>query len=362
MNSTTYLEHATSSRKQLFSKGLSVLFAGNTLTMKEKLKLFKLCYTHDSQGVGVKWFLNCITAIKIIQEKNIHHIHCHFASKNVHLAYLIHQTTQIPYTFTAHAYEIFPQSDKRTAIWAQNAKKVIAPSKFNKQYMHDNLQIPLKNIEVVTCSKYLDKLQSVREYSLFPFHIISVSRLVEKKGYPYLIEACSILKKRGIEFSCTIQGEGDQRKILTNLIREQDLEKEVALGEALTHEELLAFIRTGSVFVLPCIRAGDGDLDVIPNVLMESMAMGIPTISTEISGIPELIEDGVNGVLVPTNDSLALAEAIIKVRNNPDFAEAIRKKGREKVEQDFDVRKNIEKLAAIFQTRNCDVKSHRRVF
>lgn len=345
---TTYLEYTAYSRRQLFQKGVIAFLSDSTLGIRKKLQLLHLCHNNDAGGLGIKWFLNCLKIIAIIKQDNIDHIHCHFASNNVRLAYIVHQIIRIPYTFTAHSYEIFPQSDKDIEVLAANAKKVIAPSEFNKQYMYETLRIPSEHIQVVTCSKYLDKLQPVKNYTTSPFRIVSVSRLVEKKGYPYLIEACKILKERGVEFSCTIHGEGKQREELQHLIQESCLEKDITLGGALTHEEVLAFISTGSVFVLPCIRASNNDLDVIPNVLMESMAMGIPTISTHISGIPELIENSVNGLLVPPNDSHALAEAIIKIKEQPDFTETIRLKGRENVENKFNVKKNVMTLAKIF--------------
>ena len=298
----------------------------------------------------MKWFLSCLAIIKLIKEQAIDHIHCHFAYENAKLAYLIHQAIQTPYTFTTHANDIFvdrPYKDIKT--WADHAKRVITISEFNKHYLDKEFHIPVEKIAIIPYSLYLDQLAPVPEYTLSPFRIISVSRFVEKKGYPYLIQACKILKDKGIEFSCTIHGEGDERQTLEKLIKENCLEQAVTLGPALTHDEVIAFMKTGSVFALPCIRARDNDMDGLPNVLLEAMAMEIPVISTDITGIPELITDGETGVLVPQEDSIRLAEAIIKVKTHPNFAERIRKNGRERVLQEFDVKKNVRKLTAIFE-------------
>ena len=346
LNKTTYFP-----RIKIVEKGVTALLANNTLTMKEKIQLLNLC--HDKYYIGkfaIKWFLSCLAIINIISDKKIDHVHCHFAYENVKLAYIIHQVIKIPYTFTAHANDIFVDYPyKDITKWAEGAKKVITISEFNKNYMHNKFKIPLEKIEIIPCSKYFDTLAPVEDYTLSPLRIISVSRLVEKKGYPYLIKACKILKDRGIKFCCILHGEGDERQILEKLIKENGLEKEVTLGTALTHDEVIEFMKTGSVFVLPCIRAQNNDMDGLPNVLLESMAMEIPTISTDITGIPELIKDGENGIIVAQGDPAGLAEAIIKVKENPHFADRIRKKGRERVLQEFDVHKNVRQLAEIFE-------------
>jgi len=347
---TTYLKFDSNkySRLEIFEKATHELFENGRLTTEQKNKLLDLCY-QKKQGkeIALRRFLDCLNLIKIIKEKNIEHIHCHFAKENVLMAYAISRMIGIPYTFTTHAYDIFINPNKSLKIWAQHAKKVITISEFNKRYMNEQLGINLK-IEIITYSKYLDKLKPVKEYSVCPFKIISVSRFVEKKGYPYLIEACKILKQRNIAFSCEIHGYGPEKKKLEQLIGKQGLHKDVSLKGELNHEEVIEFIKKGSVFVLPCIKASNNDMDGIPNVLMESMALEIPTIATDVTGIPELIDHETNGIMVPQNDSSALADAIVKIKNDPVFAESIRKKSREKVMEKFNVEKNVKKLVEVF--------------
>ena len=325
------------------------MFDDRLIKKEEKLKLLDLCYDKkEGREIALRRFLDILELISIVKERKIEHIHCHFAQENVEMAYLLKQIMGLPYTFTTHAFDIFVNPDKKVEKWADNAKKVISVSKFNKDYMHEKLRIPLEKMEIVTYSKYVDKLKPVEKYIFSPFKIISVSRLAEKKGYPYLIEACKILKNKGIDFSCEIQGEGHLKEELRNLIKKNNLEEEIRLGRALTHEEVLDFIRSGSIFVLPCIVAKNNDMDGIPNVLMESMALEIPTISTHVTGISELIEDGVNGILVKQKNAEELAEAIMEIKNNRELAERIRKKGREKVMEKFNVEKNVHKLAEVF--------------
>jgi glycosyltransferase involved in cell wall biosynthesis len=349
---THYLKYRPGhySRLKTFEKGIKKFFECKFLTKEQKAQLIYLCY-EKKQGkeVAFRKFLDVLNIIKIIRKEKIKHIHNHFAGPNVDYAYVLNKVIGIPYTFTTHAYDIFSEVQKDMKKWANNAKKVIAVSKFNKKYMNKKLGIPLNKIQIITYSKYLDKLKPLKKHRRSPFKIISISRLAEKKGYPYLIEACKILKDKKIEFSCEIQGEGPERKKLEMLIKKYRLKNKVKLGEALTHEEVIEFMKTGSVFVLPCIRAKNGDMDGIPNVLMESMALEIPTISTDVTGIPELIDNNINGIIVPQNNAESLAQAIIKIKNNPDFADKIRKKGRKKVMEKFNVEKNVRKLVRVFE-------------
>ena len=357
INKTKYLEFYSDweektnkySKLKVFELGSWALFNSSRLSKEERFKLLDLLYESEPNNeVAFRKFLDCLDIIKIIKEKKIKHIHCHFADENVAIAYIINKVIGIPYTFTTHAYDIFISPDKDIKKWADNAKKVITISEYNKKYMYEKLRIPLEKIEIVTYSKYLNKLKPIKEYRNDPFRLISISRLIEKKGYPYLIKACKILKDKGISFSCDIQGEGKQKEELKELIKKNNLENDIKLGGVFTHEEVLEFMETGSVFVLPCIQAKNGDMDGIPNVLMESMAKEIPTISTKLVGIPELIENNVNGILVPQKNPETLAEAIIKIKNDNEFADRIRKKGRERVMEKFNVEKNVRKLLEVF--------------
>lgn len=353
VNKTTYLKFFSQKNEltmmNLLKKVIKDTFKNKMLTQKEKFTLLKSCYnTQEDVGVASRKFLSCLEIIKVIKEKKIEHIHCHFARRNVNIAYRINKVIGVPYTFTTHAHDIFINPAEDFKKWSMGAEKVISISEFNKKYMHDHFDLSYEKMEVIPCSNYLDKLTPVLDYQSNHFKIVTISRLIEKKGYPYLIEACKILKDKGVEFSCEIQGNGPQKAELERLISKNNLGKDITLGGVIKHDEVLDFIRSGSVFVLPCIRGSDNNMDGIPTVLMESMAMEIPTISTDITGIPELIDDSVNGVIVPQNDSAALADAILKIKEDPGFAEKIRKKSREKVANKFNVEKNVKKLIEVF--------------
>ena len=341
-------EYEKASLVTVFIQAFKQLFVSRVLNIKEKAKLLFLC-RNPMLGceVSLKHFLWSLEIVGMIKDQDIRHLHLHFASPLVELAYIVHRFLGISYTFTTHANDIFVNPSDLLRNWANGAKRVITVSEFNKQYMSERLNIPPHKIDIVTYCIYVDKLEPVKKYTNEPFRIVSISRLVEKKGYQYLLEACKILKERNVNFSCEIRGEGPEKGALQKLITTNGLQAEVILGGFVKHEDVFGFIKSGSVFVLPCVRARDNDMDGIPNVLMEAMALEMPTISTDVTGIPELIDDGVDGVIVPENDSRSLADALLKVRNDVNFAEKIRKNGRKKIRNKFNVERNVQLLCDV---------------
>ena len=337
----------------IFIKALKKLFISRISNFRERVKLLFICYNRIlGLKVSLKNFLWSLETAEIIKEQDIHHIHLHFASPLVELAYVLHRFLGISYTFTTHANDIFVNPSSFLRKWAESSKRVITVSEFNKKYMNATFNIPLEKIDIVNYCIYVDRIEPIKKYTNDSFKIVSISRLVEKKGYHYLLEACKILKDSNVEFSCEILGEGPQRSVLQSIVAKHDLQAEVTLGGFVKHEDVFGFIGSGSIFVLPCVCAVDNDMDGIPNVLMEAMALEVPTLSTDITGIPELIDDGIDGIIVPQNDSKSLAEAILKIKNDTKFAEKIRKNGREKIQKKFNVEKNVKLLYEVFTKCN----------
>jgi glycosyltransferase involved in cell wall biosynthesis len=176
-----------------------------------------------------------------------------------------------------------------------------------------------------------------------------VGRLDEIKGFRYLVDACRTLAQRGHNFTCYIIGDGPLRHALTKRISELGLDQRVRLCGAIKQEEVRRYLYGATAFVLPSIRTARGDMDGIPVALMEAMAAGTPVVSTTVSGIPELVENGVTGLLVPPADSPALADCIERLLGDPSYALALAQKARLRIEQDFDARKEARKLYDYFR-------------
>jgi len=173
--------------------------------------------------------------------------------------------------------------------------------------------------------------------------------LVEKKGIDTLIEAISILNEQDQKLALSIAGSGPLMDELTNLVQQRRLTQvEVKFLGAIPHTQVADFIESLDVFVLPCKQDKNGDMDGIPVVLMEAMLSAVPVISTEISGIPELVIDKETGLLVEPNNAQALAEAILTISSDVSLRESMMKHAVAKVENEFSLQGNTKKLHALF--------------
>ena len=178
--------------------------------------------------------------------------------------------------------------------------------------------------------------------------ILSVGRLVEKKGFQYLIKALNVLANRGLSFKCDIIGDGPLFGKINKQIKQYNLQGKVNLSGAVDSEKVKEYLSKADLFVLPCIKTSNGDMDGIPVALMEAMAFEVPVISTNISGIPELIINGYNGVIVEEKNHVELADAIQSLLLNKDLREKYGKNGRIHIINEFDLYANVNRLISLF--------------
>jgi glycosyltransferase involved in cell wall biosynthesis len=179
---------------------------------------------------------------------------------------------------------------------------------------------------------------------------LGVGRLVPKKGFDVLVEACGILHSRNIEFEALIVGEhGEHEAELRRRINTLGLENHIHLTGPMEQSKLYEEYRRASAFCLPCRVLDNGDRDGIPNVLMEAMACGLPVITTAVSGIPEIIRDGFNGQLIPPDDPEALADALVCLERDPHLARSLAIEAQATVSERFDGEYFASQLAAIFR-------------
>jgi glycosyltransferase involved in cell wall biosynthesis len=172
--------------------------------------------------------------------------------------------------------------------------------------------------------------------------------MVEMKGFSDLVDACALLRARGLEFRCTIVGEGPLRDALQDRIARLGLASQVQLQSPLPQAEIRRLLGEAACFVLPCVTAGNGDQDGIPNVLMEAMAARVPVVSCATSGVPELVQHEVTGLLAETRDPASLARAIERLLGDPVLARRLVRAGRSRVDAQFDIRTNAGRLASLF--------------
>jgi glycosyltransferase involved in cell wall biosynthesis len=283
----------------------------------------------------------------------IDHIHSHFASLASCYAMLIGRILGKPYTFTVHGwYDLYvaPPADlKERALFA---KKVITISEYNKRYLMEKFNIPAEKLKVVHCGVDLGYFNSPepKAHSPEPLApspegeklILSVARLHPVKGLDTLIRACGLLAKTGNGFKCAIVGDGEERPRLLDLIDKMGLNAKVALLGAMKSEEVKDLYRKASVFVLPSKH------ETMGVTTMEAMACGVPVVSTNIYGIPELVDHNVNGFLISPGDDRQLADYLQLVLTDRDRSRKMGKMGRQKIEREFNLVKEVDKLEKVW--------------
>lgn len=282
----------------------------------------------------------------------VDHIHAHFAHIASEYAMLASMLSGIPYSFTIHAYDIF-QKFRLIEEKIQNAKFAIAISDYNKKFIKGRCPSVNENkIYVVHCGATIQNTATSRaheENRRGNFLILSVGRLVEKKGFKYLLDACNSLAEKNISnFLCKIVGHGPLKRELEELSQNLGSGEKIQFLGPLPSDKVFSLLQEADLAALPCTVGNDGDMDGIPVYLMEAMALEKPVISTHISGIPELVKDGA-GILVPPRDSEALAEAIERIYHMDLNARLkMGQKGRGIVEKEFNIEKESMKIKDLF--------------
>src|SRR5439155_9303777 len=231
------------------------------------------------------------------------------------------------------------------------AQFVVTVSDFNRQYLLDlsKEKAPEKIVRLYNGID-LQRFEPSSAPKEQPDLILAVGRLQEKKGLRDLITACRLLADSGQEFRCEIIGDGPEEELLGQYIQKLGLENRVRLAGAQLQEKVIESFGRATVFVLPCVIAANGDRDALPTALLEAMAAGLPVVSTRLVGIPEIVEHGKTGLLVPPGDPDKLSRAILQILRDSKLQQAFGEAGRTRAEQFFDVRENVRRLRGLFES------------
>jgi glycosyltransferase involved in cell wall biosynthesis len=266
--------------------------------------------------------------------------------------------TDLRFSFTAHAKDIYSAALNPSGLLPRKllaARFAVTCTEANRRYLQD--LAPDATIYRIYHGVNVDFTRFLADpVALSPrpaesdLRLLSVGRLVEKKGFDIFVEACHRLQQQHIAFTATIVGEdGNHGNAIRQQVAALGLSSVVRFTGPLRQDQLFAEYQRASLFCLPCRVLDDGDRDGIPNVLLEAMACGLPVITTNISGIPELVTDTVDGLLIPPEDPGALAEAILRLHHDPVQAHRLAARGKKTACEQFDGDQQAAQLAALFQ-------------
>ncbi len=288
------------------------------------------------------------------QELGLTRLHAHFASLPANLAYLTHRVSGIPFSFTAHAKDIFVYAPSESGLREkiEAAEFMVTVTEFNRRYLLEQLPgIDANKIRVVYNGIDLANFQpNGADEQREPGLVLGVGRLVPKKGFGDLLEACALLRDRGVPFRCEIMGGGVEAKNLAAHRQQLGLEREVTFTGPVHQDHVRERLRRAEIFCLPCCVAEDNNVDALPTVLLESLASGLPIVSTDVSGVPEIVTAGVEGDLVAPNDPEHLSLALERLLTDPARRDQFSRSGRAKAESTFDQKENVGRLLSLFES------------
>ncbi len=285
-----------------------------------------------------------------LKAANVSHVHAHFAGLASRTAWWIKRLYDIPYSFTGHANDIFcPKPDQRVDLGdlVRDASFVVVVSDFGANWLRS--RFPDSALKIHRVYNGLDlSLFKPATPAAEALRLLTVGRLIEKKGFRYLVDACRLLRVAGLNFGCQIVGDGPEHSRLQRLIDQHKLSDVVRLTGPLPQTELSKLLAQCSIFVFPAVHDSTGDTDNLPTVLIEAMASHLPVVSTEVAGIPEIVQQNENGVLVPEKDPARLADAIRTIAGDAALLERFGSASRRIAEEKFALSKTVGQLQQLF--------------
>jgi glycosyltransferase involved in cell wall biosynthesis len=304
----------------------------------------------------VRRFVQAAYLTDLLRREPVDHLHAHFATAPTLVAMFTHQLSGVPYTFTAHARDIYVDTQPELLrAEMEGAEAVVTVSEYNRSYLSRQLAGTTANGKVRCVPYGLDlrhfPFDCSRPPDAGPPVILSVGRLIEKKGLDDVIAAAAILRRRGRRFRVEIIGTGPLKPALEAQVQRLGVQDRVTFLGVQPQEAVRPAYRRATLFALPCVVSADGDRDGMPNVLLEAMASGVPVVSTSVVGIPEWIHSGRNGLLVDPRNPAMLADALDFLLADADLRDRLAQAARRTIEAHFAIERNAVELVTLFQRR-----------
>ena len=291
-------------------------------------------------------------AHRYLPASGVTHLHAHFAHSPTSVAMFTSHLTGLPFSFTAHAKDIYTSDPRQILEKIGLARFVVTCTEYNRKHLRelsDGYATPIhRNYHGIDIKLFSDKNENPK-IPVQPFQILTIARLTAKKGLPTIYKALRILCDQGVSLHHTHIGGGEDREKIISLINDLDLESVTQLLGTQPHQVVLEHYKNADLFVLGCEVAPNGDRDGIPNVLVESMAMGLPVVATHISGIPELVGNERTGLLMPPGQPDKLAQSMLRMLTDGELRNRVIAAGKQRIVRQFDNRQLIQELAEVYR-------------
>ena len=285
-----------------------------------------------------------------VRRLNISHVHAHFAFAPARLAARIAEKHGVPFSVSVHASDIHIQSAGELCAALEGAAFVRACTRHGmdtlntktRDVLAGRIHLTRHGVEITSCPTPSEQACPL---------VLAAGRLVEKKGFSHLVRACRRLAETGIEFRCVIVGDGPLRRTLAAEISGNGLESRIMLAGPRSRDRIAMLLAGAAALAAPSVSASNGDVDGIPNIVLEAMAAGVPVVACASGGIPEAVTHGADGFLAPPGNDEALASHLALLLTNEPMRRAMGAAARRKAQQDFDIERNIRKLVGLFEAK-----------
>lgn len=294
--------------------------------------------------------LEAIWIGKELRKRGIRHVHTHFAGVGARTCWWLRQLFGLSYSVTGHANDLFCAEEEVLGLerLLGDAALVVTVSDFTAEWIRR--QVPRARVERVYNGLQLEPFVAQAAQPGLAVErprIVSVGRLIEKKGFEDLILACGVLKRRGLAFGCSIVGEGPLQGELERLRAAEGVEAEVVLAGPQPMDQVRRLLAEAQVFALPCVVERDGGMDNLPTVIAEAMAARLPVVSTRLAGVPEMVAHGGTGLLVEPRAVQPLADALQRLLEDPGLRERFGRAGQRRARELFDRQRTVAQLRGL---------------
>ncbi len=304
--------------------------------------------------IYLKEFLLAVDLVDRLEASgDVVRLHAHFAHGTTTVTWLASTITGLPFSFTGHAKDVYTEELNPAGLLRRKmdaASFVVTCTEANRTHLTSlGSRTPVHVVYHGLNADFESLVAAgVRRVEPTRVRLLAVGRLVRKKGLDTFVDACAVLRSRGVDFEAVIAGErGDHERAVRARVAATDLEERVSFLGPLTQTGLFEEYQRASVFALPCRVLEDGDRDGIPNVLMEAMACRLPVVTTGVSGITELVRDGENGLIVEPDRPTDLADALHRLIKDPELARHLAERGHSTISEQFDAASTAAEMASL---------------